>query len=98
MIIQEIKQLLQTSINPIARVMYSKDHFRVLCIGFKKDMILRDHKTPYNTKLLVIEGNVIYNQQNVEHKLSVFDEIIIPINEIHNVVALEDSLCLLIQS
>ncbi len=98
MIIQEIKKLLETSANSVARIMYNKDHFRVLCIGFKKGMILKDHKTPYDSKLLVIDGNVLYNQQQLEHHLSLYDEIIIPTNEIHNVVALEDSICLLIQS
>jgi quercetin dioxygenase-like cupin family protein len=98
MIIQELKSLLESSVNPIARVLYKKENFRVLAIGFKKNMILKDHKTPYESKLLIIEGKVIYKEQLKELTLLQFEEVMIPINEIHNVTALQDSVCLLIQS
>ena len=98
MIIQEIKSLLESSVNPIARVLYKKENFRVLAIGFKKGMILKDHKTPYESKLLVIEGQVSYHEQMKEVTLVQFDEVMIPANETHNVQALEESVCLLIQS
>ncbi len=98
MIIQEIKTLLESSLNPIARVLYKKDNFRVLAIGFTKDMILKDHKTPYESKLLVIEGSVNYSEQGLPKTLIQYEEVVIPINVVHNVTALQDSICLLIQS
>ncbi|MBK7040930.1 MAG: hypothetical protein IPH46_10815 [Bacteroidetes bacterium] len=98
MIISEIKNLLEHASNPIARVLYLKDHFRVLAVGFKKSMILKDHKTPYETKLLVIEGSVEYHSENTNTLLKFQEELIIPKNELHHVIALEDSVCLLIQS
>ena len=98
MIISEIKNLLENASGPIARVLYLKDHFRVLAVGFKKSMILKDHKTPYETKLLVIEGSVEYHSGNTTTILMYQEEHIIPNNELHHVIALEDSVCLLIQS
>lgn len=97
MTISTIKQLLETSDKPVARALFHQDHFRVLAIGFKKDMILKDHKTPYESKLVALEGNVIYKQDDQELVLHQYEECIIPLNVIHSVVALEDALCLLIQ-
>ncbi len=98
MTIHDIKQQLQHSTHPVARVIYIKDHFRVIAITFLKTMILNDHKTPYESKLLVIEGRVRYKESEKEIILNQFDETIIPMNVIHAVTALEDSVCLLIQS
>jgi quercetin dioxygenase-like cupin family protein len=98
MIISEIKKLLETASGPVARVLYLKDHFKVLAVGFKKGMILKDHKTPYETKLLVIEGSAEYHDANTDVILKCQDEYIIPVNEVHHVIALDDCICLLIQS
>jgi quercetin dioxygenase-like cupin family protein len=98
MIIQEIKQLLTTSIHPVARALYLKEHLRVLAIGFKSDMILKDHKTPYDSKLVILEGKVIYKEGDKEIELKQYDEYLIPKDMTHSVTATEDSLCFLIQS
>ncbi len=98
MIIQEIKNLLVKATHPVARVMYIKEHFRVLAIGFNSKMILSEHRTPYDSKLVVIEGKVIYKEGDKEIQLNQYDEYIIPQNIVHSVTALEDSLCFLIQS
>lgn len=97
MTITTIKQLLETSDTPVARAIFHQEHFRVLAIGFKKAMILKDHKTPYESKFVVMEGSVMYKQDDKQLQMNQYDECLIPLNVIHSVVALEDSLCLLIQ-
>lgn len=98
MIIQEILTQLETSSHPVAKVLQKGENFKILAIGFKKDMILKDHKTSYNSKLLVINGSVKYVQNQIIIIANQYDEIAIPVNEIHQVTALTDSVCLLIQS
>ncbi len=98
MIIQEILNQLETSNHPIAKVLQKGENFKILAIGFKKDMILKDHKTNYNSNLVVISGSVKYIQSETTIIAHQYDEIAIPVNEIHQVTALTDSVCLLIQS
>ena len=49
------------------------------------------------SKLTVLEGAVIYKEENREVKLGQYDEVEIPIEINHSVEAIEDSLCLLTQ-
>lgn len=98
MTISNIKKLLASSTHPIARVLFAKEGFKVLAIEFLKDMILKDHKTPYESKLVVIQGSVVYKQDELETILLQYEEYIIASNELHSVRALEDSICLLIQA
>jgi quercetin dioxygenase-like cupin family protein len=98
MIIQEILSQLETSSHPVAKVLQKGENFKVLAIGFKKDMMLKDHKTAHQSKLVVLNGSVKYVQNEMMVIANQYDEVLIPINEIHQVTALTDSLCLLIQS
>ncbi len=98
MTIDEIKLQLKQSAHPVARVLYIKDHFRVLSIGFNNQKVLKDHKTPNDSTLLVTEGHVCYKESEKEIILNQYDEFKTPANEIHSVTALKDSICLLIQS
>lgn len=97
MILKEIALQLETSTHPVAKAFHKGEHFRVLAVGFKKGMVLKEHQTHLPTKLFVIKGKVIYVQGDMETTLSYMDEIEIPVNILHSVEALEDSLCLLTQ-
>ncbi|MEX0723575.1 MAG: hypothetical protein WD053_06850 [Gracilimonas sp.] len=97
MTIQAIKEQLKTSEKPIAKSFHTGDHFKVLVFGFKKGMKLEDHTAHHPTKLLVLEGEVIYHQPKKDVRLKQFDEIDIPAELTHSVAALEDSLVLLTQ-
>jgi len=98
MVIQEIITQLETATHPVAKILQKGENFKILAIGFKENMILKNHKTPYNSKLVVINGSVKYKQGDKEILANQFDEIDIPTNEIHNVIAISNSICLLIQS
>lgn len=97
MIIQEIFEKLETSHKPVARLYYKTGEVRLIVIGFKKGMILDQHKTHLPARILVMSGNVNYIQAGVETHLKAYEYIDIPVNIMHEVVANEDSICLLTQ-
>lgn len=97
MVIKSILEQLEGSSHPVAKALHKGDHFKVLVMGFKKGMSLKDHAAHQPTKLAVLTGNVMYKEAERELKLEQYDEIDIPVNVIHSVEALDDSLCLLTQ-
>ena len=97
MILKEIIALLENATHPVAKALHKGDHFKVLAIGFKKGMVLKEHQAHLPTKLFVLSGQIIYKQNEVCTSLSTYEEIEIPINVLHSVEATEDSLCLLTQ-
>lgn len=97
MTIKEIKEQLKTSDKPVAKSFHIGDSFKVLLFGFNKGMKLEEHKAKHVTKLLVLEGDVIYHQEKKDIRMKQFDEIDIPANMVHSVGALQNSLILLTQ-
>ena len=97
MIIKEILSELETKDHPVAKALYKKEGFKVLILAFNKGMILKEHKAHVPTKLVVLDGSVKYISEITEIELGKYDEFEIPINELHAVNALADSVCMLIQ-
>lgn len=97
MIIKEILSELETKDHPIAKALYNKEGFKVLVLAFKKGMILKEHKAHVPTKLVVLDGKVLYKSDAEEIIFNKYDEFDIPLNDLHAVSALEDSLCMLLQ-
>ncbi|HMB41127.1 MAG TPA: hypothetical protein VKM37_04045 [Balneolaceae bacterium] len=97
MTIKEIKDQLETSDKPVAKSFHKGDSFKVLLFGFNKGMKLEDHTAKHPTKLLVLEGDVIYHQGKEDIRLKQYDEVDIPANITHSVGALKDSIILLTQ-
>ncbi len=97
MILKEILDQLHTANHPVAKALHKGENFKVLAMGFTKGMVLKEHQAYLPSKLFVLKGSVIYIEGENEFPLSVFDEILIPVNVLHSVKALEDSLCLLTQ-
>ena len=95
--LKEIIKELDTATHPVAKALHKGEHFKTLAIGFKKGMILKEHKANLPTKLFVLQGVVIYKQDDISTTLSLYDELEIPVNILHSVEATEDSLCLLTQ-
>jgi quercetin dioxygenase-like cupin family protein len=95
--IKEILAELETKNHPVAKALYKTDAFKVLAIAFKKGMVLKEHKAHLPSKLIVMEGSVMYKNKDVERFLHKYDEHVIPTDETHFVEAIEDSLCMLIQ-
>ena len=97
MIIREILSELETKDHPVAKALYKKEGFKVLVLAFKKAMILKEHKAHVPTKLVVLDGKLLYKSDAEEIILSKYDEFDIPVNDLHAVHALKDSLCMLLQ-
>lgn len=97
MTIKEIKEDLKTSNNPVAKSFHHGTTFKVLIIGFNKGMILKEHKAHIQSKLAVLEGAVVYKENDRTFEMTQYDEVEIPIEITHSVEAMEDSLCILTQ-
>ena len=97
MIIKEALAELEFKQNPVAKILHTSDTVKIIVLAFKKGMVLKEHKTAISAKLLVIDGKVKYLSSVTETILNLHDEFLIPINELHAVEAIEDSVCLLIK-
>ncbi|WP_417444899.1 hypothetical protein [Joostella sp.] len=97
MTIIDVKRKLESSKSPVAQSLHQNTHFKVLVLGFKKDMVLKEHKAHRISKLTVLEGAVKYVEEGRTIILNQYEEFDIPVEVTHSVVALEDSLCLLSQ-
>ena len=97
MIINEVLAELETKEHPVAKALYKKEGFKILVLAFKKSMILKEHKANVPTKLIVLEGKIIYESNATEMILNKYDEFDIPVNDLHAVHALDDALCMLVQ-
>lgn len=97
MTIKEIKKDLETAKRPVPKVLKSGDSFKVIIIGFKDKMVLDDHKTDIPARLVVLEGQVVYKEGDKTVIMSQYDEVNIPVNVIHSVTALSDSLCMVVK-
>ena len=95
MTIKDIKEELKSSSHPVAKPLHHGTNFKVNIMGFKHGMILKEHTTLVRAKLTVLEGSVIYKEANRVVELKQYDEVYIPINVMHAVEAIEDSLCIL---
>ncbi|UKJ09031.1 hypothetical protein [Solitalea lacus] len=97
MIIKDLLHKLETSSHPMAGALHAGDHFRVLVLTFKKGMTLKEHKTHLPSRLTVINGKVVYKEDDKNIELSRYDHTDIPTEILHSVEALEDSVCFLTQ-
>lgn len=97
MIIKQLLKDLESAKRPVAKVLQSGANFKVIAIGFKKNMILDDHKTDLKAKLVVLEGKVVYKEGDKMVMLLQYEETPIPADIMHSVTALEDSICLVIK-
>jgi len=97
MIIQEVLTQLQSADHPVAKALHKMEHGKVLVLAFKAGMQLKDHRTPFSSLLLVLEGAVEYQEGTVVTKMYKFDEMPIVPEVVHAVHCLEDAICLLIQ-
>lgn len=97
MTIKDLFVQLEGSSHPVAKAIHKGAHFKVLVIGFKSGMILKEHQANLPAHLTVLEGQVKYKTKESQIVLDQYDEMEIPLHEIHSVEAIKDSFCLLTQ-
>jgi quercetin dioxygenase-like cupin family protein len=98
MIISEILGTVKSATHPVAKALFKGNGYKTLAIAFKSGMVLKDHKTTHLAKLLVIEGKINFVIGTKEIELTKFEEFDIPTDIVHSVVAIDDSIILLMQN
>lgn len=97
MTIKNIKAKLEESENPVGAAIHQNANFRVIAFAFKKGMKMKEHQAYHPSKLVVVEGSVIYKEADRTVEMGLYDEVDIAPKVKHSVEALEDSLCILTQ-
>lgn len=82
---------------PVVKILKQGNSYKVIAIGLKKGAVLKEHKTAVPATLIVTEGSVLYKEHERSVELKRDTDFEIPINVLHSLLALEDSICLLIQ-
>lgn len=95
--IKELLNNLKKSETPVTKVIENNECGKIILIAFKKNMILKEHKTNTPAKLLIIKGEVIYTENKHDKLLKTYDSVEIPVEVVHSVTAIKDSLCILIK-
>ena len=96
-IIKEALAELETKNNPVAKVLHKANDSKAIVMVFKKDMILKEHKSALPAKLTIFNGAVSFVMQGETTLLHQYDTMDIPMNVVHAVTALEDTVALLTQ-
>jgi len=97
MVLKEIIKDLESSKDPVYKMLHKWETSHILAIGFKKGMLLKKHKSDIPARIVVIKGEVVYSSDNGSTTLGLYDEYEIPVKEFHWVEANEDSLMLVMK-
>ncbi len=96
-IIKQALEELETKNNPVAKVLHKAADSKAIVMVFKKGMLLKEHKSNLSAKLTIFSGSVNFEMLGKTSLLNQYDTMDIPVNEVHAVTALEDTLALLTQ-
>jgi quercetin dioxygenase-like cupin family protein len=97
MTIPNLLQQLETAQFPVAKAIHHGTGFKVLALGFKRGMKMKEHVAHLPSRLTILSGQIIYRENEKELTLNIWEETEIPVNVVHSLEATEDSLCLLTQ-
>ena len=97
MIIEQVRGQIPSATGPVVKILKQGNGYKVIVIGLKKGTVLKEHKTVIPATLIVTEGSVLYKEHERSVELKRDADFEIPINVLHSLLALEDSICLLIQ-
>ena len=95
MTIRKLYDQLQTASVPIEQKILENECCSVSVLGLSNGMMLREQKLEENSKMLVLDGTVRYIELENKVTLQKFDELEIPANVTHYIIANDDSICLL---
>lgn len=94
--LKELMTEVNTKTSPAVKLLHKNNYTKVLAIAFKENMLLKEHKSPGLAHLVVMQGKVEYRSKNEAVILDCYDEMNIPGEDLHSVLALEDALIILI--
>jgi len=95
MTIKEIIKEIDHTSKPITTVISKSDCSKLIAIGLGKGVLLKKHKAPGQTKLIVIKGQIEYRVEEHVRLFSALDEYQIPLEEVHSVLGIDDCVFLL---
>ncbi|TXF84370.1 hypothetical protein FUA23_21160 [Neolewinella aurantiaca] len=95
--IEEVMLKLKSASGPVTKNLYSSNGFQVIVLGLNAGELFPDHVTKVPAKLTVLEGSVVYQDADTSVPLFCYDEIDIPVDKVHSVLANRRSICLLIR-
>jgi len=93
--IESVLLKLKSSDGPVTEMLHQNNGFKVIMLGLNVNVLLPDHVTKIPTKLTVLKGSVVYRDANGNTPLFQYDELNIPVDQVHSVRAIRPSLCLL---
>jgi len=94
--IHEVKKQLESSVAPVVKVIHKTESNRIIALGLRKGIVLKEHKASVPARLIVLEGSLQYKQEGEIIELHQHDEHEIPVGILHSVEGLEDSIAILI--
>jgi quercetin dioxygenase-like cupin family protein len=97
MIIKNAIADLESAKNPVSKILHTGTNFKVVVLTFKAGMTIKEHKSNVPATLVIVSGKVNYRNSDTTVTLEKYDNLSIPIDELHAVTALEDAVCLLIR-
>ncbi len=96
--LKELATKLKTSDTPVIERIYNQNGTKLIAIGLKKDVTLAEHTAPSKAKLIMAKGEVDFNIDGKSLRFDALDTYDIPLKVKHSVVALEDTVFLLLLS
>lgn len=93
--IERVLLKLKTATKPVTEILHQNEGFKATIVGLNPGVLLPDHTTKVPAKLTVLMGSVVYQDAAGVIPLFCFDELEIPVSEVHSVRANRRSICLL---
>ncbi|MCR6590869.1 Uncharacterised protein [Campylobacter insulaenigrae] len=63
-----------------------------ICISMSKGSFMKDHKAPFDITIQVLKGSIDFGVLNQQILLKTLDSISLKADEVHNLLALDDSI------
>lgn len=82
---------------PAVLTVRNTESTNILCIGLKKAQVLKRHLSPIPAYLIVLKGTINFDIDGVATRFSEMDTFEIPVNVLHEVTAIEESIFLVIK-
>lgn len=82
----------QTLEKPSFNVLFNSDYAREVCITMRTGQIIAEHKTTSPIAVHVVNGDILFGLNNIEHHLQTGNIITVPANELHYLKANSDSI------
>lgn len=95
--LSEILHALSKPDKPLVKVLHKCRESEIIILAFKKGVKLPKHLTHMPAQLWVLRGKIKYMQDNTSEIIEEMDVKEIPVNVYHEVLALEESYCLLVK-